>query len=156
MKTEHSQYSLPQITLHSYTQYSGLIVLTPVSNTVLHRITSLAQRCTFTRLNFHLLSVFHSSLCCTPHSQSPWHECPTLAHLLCPKCPPACHSPLLSSLQSVCILAGEWAGRRRYRSCGNLSLCALSHRSLFQWYPDIRQWCLPVSACLWDSRLVWH
>jgi len=138
MKTEHSQYSLPQITLHSYTQYSGLIVLTPVSNTVLHLITSFAKRYTFPRLNFHLLSVFHSLLCCTPHSQSPRHDCSTLDHL-CPKCPPACHSPLLASLQSVCVLAGECAGRRRYRSYGILSLCALSHRSLFQGCLDIRQ-----------------
>ena len=67
------------------------------------------------------------------------HDCPTLDYLLCPKCPPAFHSPLLASLQSACVLASECDWRRRCRSYGILSLCALSHRLLFQGCLDIRQ-----------------
>ena len=44
MKTEHNNFKnyFQQITLHSYIQYSGLVVLNPVSITLLHRFTSRA------------------------------------------------------------------------------------------------------------------
>ena len=74
----HSQ----QITLHSYIQYSSLTALTPVSNTVLQRLASLAPRYAVLLLNSHyspsstLLALLYS----TP-SESPWQDS-TVPHLL--------------------------------------------------------------------------
>ena len=89
--SQEFQESLAEITLHSYIQYSGLIALSTVclfqlytdahsTDTGLEQSASQIRFYTRSTLRsstakFHLLRRPLSSLCFTPHTDSPCHDC---------------------------------------------------------------------------------